>query len=235
MSNTPGIPVECKVLAAIKPVQEFALGTSILISGLPGTEYNLLAQDMFKEAVRRTTDDDEEITLIYYTRSALVRAELMRHIARTAAPGVTAIVRQYYRLDVDSVFEDMADEEVGDLRFVFIEDLLPTRTLNADVRRLRVTAADTYIFVATAAMNELALDVKQNEIDAEDFLGDVMGKGYEVNRRITTEFDIAIIADGEPTYLGDDNFEQWTIVDKFRGEDMKNVGQRIHHKYPIGD
>jgi hypothetical protein len=220
------LPTSCMLAKSLRHRPQLFLGETIHVSGLLGSDYNLLLQNLFRCAVSTPPNEDWEANtaILYMTHSPATAARLRDYAEHHKAPAVDVVIETFSVFDTDEVMTLLADLEDGsrDVRLVIIEDIdgysmMAPIESRMRARKMRSAALNNFVFVASGFLAKDASALKTLHHDSEDFLQHVNGRGYERPRGIDMEYDIALIT--APVGYDKETLEvyQNVIIGKCRG------------------
>jgi hypothetical protein len=191
---------QCHLALTLTHRPQFFAGEAVLVQGLMGTDYNWPMQQLFKSAVSTPPDEDyEDNTLVVYlTRSMQTEAKLKAYARHNVAPAVEVIVKTYHTFDPEEILDILADLEDGTrtCRYLIIEDSASDRYhgTREQIRKMRSALSPAgVLFVTSSPMCYTAGQLWRMDPDADEWLPKVAVGGYERQRNVTMEFDIAFV------------------------------------------
>lgn len=238
------LPTSCMLTKCLRHRPQLFLGETIHVGGLLGSDYNLLLQNLFRSAVSTPPNEDWETNtaILYLTHSPATAARLREYAEQHKAPAVDAVIQTFHSFDTNEVFETMADLEDGtrEVRLVIVEDIdgydmIAPIDSRMRVRRMRESAINNYVFVASGFLSKEAAVLKRLHCDSEDFLQHLSGRGYERPRRLHDEYDIALFT--APVGYDKETLEvyQDVIISKCRGALSFDRNAITHASYEFGN
>lgn len=238
------LPSSCMLTKCLRHRPQLFLGETIHVTGLLGSDYNLLLQNLFRSAVSTPPNEDWEANtgILYMTHSNATAARLRDYATHHAAPAVDVVIQTFSLFDHTEVMELMADLEDGtrDMRLVIIEDIdgysmMAPIDSRLRVRNMRRSALNNFVFVASGFLGRNATELKRLHHDSEDFLQHLVGRGYERPRNLHDEYDIALYA--APSGYDKETLEvhQDVIIGKCRGALAFDRNVITHTSYEFGN
>lgn len=194
------ILAQCHLALTLTHRPQLYAGEAVLVQGLMGTDYNWPMQQLFKSAIGTAPDEDyEDNTLVVYlTRSAQTEAKLSVYAHHNVAPAVDVVVKTYHTFDPDEILDMLADLEDGTrtCRYLIIEDSASDRYhgTREQIRKMRnALSPHGVLFVTSSPMCYTAGALWRTDPDADEWLPKVAVGGYERQRNVSMEFDVAFV------------------------------------------
>jgi hypothetical protein len=220
------LPNSCQLTKCLRHRPQIFLGEAIHVSGLLGSDYNLLLQNLFRSAVSTPPNEDWEMNtaILYLTHSQATAARLHDYAERNKAPAVDVVIKTFHSFDSTETLDLMADleDDTREVKLVIVEDIdgyemMAPIDSRIRVRNMRRAAAKNFVFVASGFLAKDASTLKDHHDDSEDFLKHIWGRGYERPRGIDTEYDVSLYT--APVGYDKETLEvyQDVIIGKCRG------------------